>query len=154
MTLYVSHGSFFPFFRPLSWPFSPKSKFQRLFSNLPKLFPTFLYLEAEKATDQYFESDSHSALWQLNELASPPESSQIGFRISPRIIGPRMNRNRGLHLSIATAMAFWAKRRTNNETPEWCRPGWVRFLETIQDMAEAACDGANGLGVPWDGIHA
>lgn len=39
---------FLPFFRP----FSPKSKFQKLFSNLPKLFPTFLYLEAEKATDQ------------------------------------------------------------------------------------------------------
>lgn len=42
---------FLPFFRPHSWPFSPKSKFQKLFSNLPKLFPTFLYLEAEKATD-------------------------------------------------------------------------------------------------------
>ena len=47
-----------------SWPFSPKLKFQfqNFFSNLPKLFPTFLYLEAEKATDQYFESDSRSAL--------------------------------------------------------------------------------------------
>lgn len=51
-------------------------------------------------------------------------------------------------------MAFWAKRRINNDTSEWCRPGGVRILETIHDMAEAACDGTNGLGVPWDGIHA
>ena len=80
--------------------------------------------------------------WKLNELASPPESCQIGFRISPRTIGPRMNRNRGLHWNIAAAMAFLAKRRINNDTPEWCRPGGVRILETIHDMTEAACDGA------------
>ena len=46
-------------------------------------------------------------------------------------------------------MAFLAKRRINNDTPEWCRPGGVRILETIHDMAEGACDGANGLGVPF-----
>ena len=65
-----------------------------------------------------------------------------------------MNRNRGLHWNIAAAMAFLTKRRIDNDTPEWCRPGGVRILETIHDMTEAACDGANGLGVPWDGIHA
>ena len=125
-----------------------------LFSFLPKLSQTFLYLEVEKATDQNLNQKAGSALWELNELASPPESCQIGFRISPRTIGLRMNRNRGLHQNIAAAMAFLAKRRIDNDTPEWCRPGGVRILETIHDMAEAACDGANGLGVPWDGIHA
>ena len=94
-----------------------------LFSFLPKLSQTFLYLEVEKATDQNLNQKAGSALWELNELASPPESCQIGFRISPRTIGSRMKRNRGLHWNIAVAMVFWAKRRINNDTPEWCRPG-------------------------------
>ena len=46
---------FLPFYRPISVHFPQILKFQKFFSNLPKLFRTFLYLEAEKATDKKFK---------------------------------------------------------------------------------------------------